>query len=345
MNFDFFSALYTNAEFDEIKVIGKEIEKEGRLYHIVGMTLKEKNATLYIMEFADCFSKEDMVQEKTHRESLKENMESQENQSFFMKIREFQSENIRFEIDGACSGPFKSSDYGEAIILFMKMRQAGWQVAEDSPFYNENWENLSITTIELRDEFETLPEWTDDMQVLIDSVPENFAIELPVLLECGKTMEIEFKLKDSSLAMCYINKIDTVDVWADGEKRFADSEYRERMMQYMTQAEFEQMKEQFFEVLSQHCPKGKHYMVIEYECNKEVGLSFYDREYLDTIEEPHEGSAAFMRMSVKPDAGTGSHGLKLRACVIQKPLDCETKALEAELFSYSEVVQKRIEKL
>lgn len=345
MNFEFFNLLYSNAEFDEVKVIGKDIEKNGRSYHILGMTLKEKKATVYILEIADYFSKKDIVRTNTHRESLKNSMESRKNDSFFMQIREFQCDDKIYETAGASSGPIKNSDYCEEYMLFMKMRQAGWEVAEDSPFYDVDWECLAVTNIELRDEFESLPEWPNNIQVLIDSIPENHTIELPVLLECGKTMEMEFPLEDGSSAICYINKIITVDVWADEEKKFSDSSYRERMLQHMTEAEFEHMKEQFFEVLLQHCPRGKHYMLVEYECSKEVTLTFYDREYLDTIEKPKKGSATSIFMRVKPEMETGAHGLKLWGCVIQKPLDGETKTLEAELFSYSKVVEKRVEKL
>ena len=53
MNFEIFNEFYKNADFDEVKVIGKDVEKEGRPYYILGMTLKEKKASLHILEMFD----------------------------------------------------------------------------------------------------------------------------------------------------------------------------------------------------------------------------------------------------------------------------------------------------
>lgn len=345
MNFSLFNALYTRTEFDEIKVIGKDVEKNGRSYYLLGMTLKEKKASLYVLEIADYTLKEKAFHEEIPRESLKIHMEDRKNGSFFMHTRGFRSKDKCYETAGATSGPLKHNDVHEAFMLFLRMHEAGWEISKDSPFYEVDWENLAVTNIELRDEFDRLPEWTDDMEVLVDFIQEDYAIELPVILECGKTMELEFELEDGRTAKCYINKIDTMDVWADEEEKFSDSAYRERMLQHMTEEELEHMKKQFFEALEQQCPRGKQYMVIEYECTEEVTLTFYDREYLDTIPKPSKGSATAIFMRVKPDAETGSHGLKLRGCVIQKPLDKAEKRLEAELFSYSKPVEKRVERI
>lgn len=345
MNFKRFHRLYAETEFDEIKVIGKDIEIDGRSYHILGMTLKEKKASLYVLEIVDFPEWEECDREKTPRESLKDNIEARKNDSFFMRIREFRGNDKIYETDGATSGPLRHNDTYEAFLLFLRMKKAGWEIAKDSPFYDVDWDCLAVTNIELRDEFDKLPEWTDDMQVLVDFLPEEYAVELPVVLECGKTVELEFKLEDGSSAICYINKVYPMDIWAEEEEKFSDSAYKERMLQHMTEVEFEQMKKQFFEVLAQQCPREKRYMVIEYECSKEVGLTFYDKEYLDTIPKPSKGSATSIWMSVRPDTEIGAHGLKLRGCMIQKPLDKETKTLEAELFSYSKAIQKRVEKI
>lgn len=136
-----------------------------------------------------------------------------------------------------------------------------------------------------------------------------------------------------------------MDIWEKQEKKFSDSAYREKMLQHVSEEELERMKQHFFEVLEEHCPKGKCYMTIEYECSEDVSLNFYDREYLDTLPKPNKGSASALLMSVKPEKETGEHGYKLRGGVIQKPLDRNVKKMDAELFSYVETVQKKIEKL
>lgn len=349
MNFEYFQGLISNAEFDEIKVIGKDIKKDNQWYHIIGMTLKDKNAALYVLEapiyLADRHELEEPFQkfsyERTHRISLKHSMES-ENQSFFLHIREFQNGDKSYETAGAQSGALMQNDCFEAYMLFMKMNQARWKLSEDSPFYDIGWERIAVTNIELRGEFESLPEWEEDMQVLYDSIPERCPIEKPVLLECGKTMDIEFPLADGNSAVCYINKIDIIDIWASQEKRFADPEYKERMLQHISVDEFEEMKKNFYKILEEHCPRGKCFMAIEYECSEEnIGLTFYDKEYLDTVPQPSSGSCSSLMMFNKPDTETGSHGLKLRGEIIQKPLDKDVQALEAELFAYHKMVEKK----
>lgn len=341
MNFSFFQTLYEQSDFDEIKVIGKDIVSEGQNYHILGMSLKEKQAVLYVVEMMEECWEEGFSSEVTPRESLKNNMKQQATDSMFLHVREFQGKNQVYPVSGATSGAMKNTEYVESFFLFMKMTQAGWKVPENSVFYDISWERLRLTTVELQEKWESLPEWTEDMQILADRMPESHAIELPVLLECGKSMDLEFTLADGTSALCCINNIYTMDIWADEEKRFADPVYRERILQYMSEAEFETMKQQFFQTLEEHCPKGKYYMVVEYECSENITLTFYDREYLDMVEEPQiGGTASSIMMRVKPEAETGLHGWKLRGCVIQKPLDAGMKSLEAELFSYSNMIEK-----
>ena len=69
------------------------------------------------------------------REQLKGNMESQKNNSLFMHIRELITGDNIHEVAGADSGPLKNSDYSEAYMLFLRMWQEGWRIAESSPFY------------------------------------------------------------------------------------------------------------------------------------------------------------------------------------------------------------------
>lgn len=347
MNFKYFQKLIANAEFDEIQVIGKDIKKENRFYHIVGMTLKEKKASLYVLELAEGETEETTFnKEETPRMSLKKQMQAQREQSFFMQIREFRCADKVYETAGATAQPMKYGDYGELYLLFLKMCDAGWQVSKESFFYEVDWNLFSMIRIEFREEFEHLPKWEDEMMAVVDLLPESNAIEVPVLLECGKTQEIPFLLENGKEAVCYINKVSLMDIWKEEEKRFSDNSYKEKMLLHMTEMEFEQMKEQFFRVLEEHCPKGKCYMVVEYECSEEdIGLNFYDREYLEQKPEEKNGSATALLMRVKPDREIGAHGLKLRGGVIQKVLDKGTMELEAELFSYYRMVEKRVERL
>ena len=229
MNFAFFDLVYSNAQFDTIKVIGKDVEKNGRPYHIIGMTLKEKKATVYVLEQKDSSLEEEYFEERTPRMNLKRSMAERQNSSFFMHIREFRAleegkEATVYEVESASSGPMKNSNYCEAMLLFVRMREAGWHIAKDSIFYETGWDNLFLTKIELQGELEALPEWTDELHVLVDAMPESAAIEQSVQVECGMALEVPFHLENGTSATCYINKVYLLDVWAEEEKRFADPE-------------------------------------------------------------------------------------------------------------------------
>lgn len=343
MDLRIFQNLYEGAEFDEIRVIGKDIEKEGRAYHILGLLRKDRKVMLSVLELGEPLAQTEPYSEKTHREQMKNN--SERNHSFFMRIRSFQCGETQYEVSSVNSGSCEQGDFGEAYLLFMRMLQAGWRVPEESPFYKAPWEKLVITNIELRDEMEQLPEWNGDVWVSFDTMPEEGILELPIILETGKTNEVSFALQNGRSATCYINRVHMLDVWADEQSKFENPKYRERMLQHMTETEFSQMKEQVFEALPDICPKGMCFPVIEYECTENVGLQFYEKEYLDTSEKPKKGRATSIIMLAKPETETGSHGLKMRACVLQSPMEKTTETIETELFSYREVIQKGMEKL
>ena len=59
-------------------------------------------------------------------------------------------------------------------------------------------------------------------------------------------------------------------------------EYKNKMLKFVTKEEFMKVKEQCDEALLKVCPKGKCYMVLEYECDSDVALNFYATSYLDS---------------------------------------------------------------
>ncbi len=353
MNYAYFDLLYTKSMYDEIKVIGKDVERDGVFYHVMGMTLKDKKATLHVLEY-DSTKEEDWDEydmygeeilprvrprEQTPRERMKESARQRE-RSMFLHLREIKSNGASLKMSGGQSGALRNSDYGEAYLLFYVMRQAGWRLTEASVFYEADWEVLAITECELREEYEHLPDLDEPFEISYDVMPTECVLELPVTFEVGQEATLSFSMTDGQGVECYINKVYTMDMWAEEEKRFADKEYRERMLAHVSEEELEHMKQHFFEVLAEICPRGQHYMVVEYECTQDVALRFYDKSYLDTVPQPQAGSASSLVMIAKPEETLGSHGLKLQGCVIQTPLPPETKRLAAELFSYCERVKK-----
>ena len=107
---------------------------------------------------------------------------------------------------------------------------------------------------------------------------------------------LSFEIPDKKTAHCYINKVFVLDVWEKEEQRFADPEYIEKVLKHVSKAEFEEMKKNFFDTLEEHCPKGQCYMAFYYECDADISLNFYDKEYLDTTPKPAYGRASSIFM-------------------------------------------------
>ena len=246
---------------------------------------------------------------------------------------------------GASSGPLKNSDYGEAYFMFLRMMEAGWSLSEYSPFYDMDWDLFVVTNIELQGEFDKLPEWTEDMEALVYTEQEGGLIEQTVRLERGAEAELEFLMADGRTAHCYLNKIFIFDMWEEQEKKFADSEYRARILKHISEEEFEEMKRNCFATLEEQGLKGQCYLALYYECDQDLNLVFYDKEYLDTVPEPREGSCSSMAIMMRPEQKTGIHGFPLKGAVIQKPVSKDTVSIEAELFSYTKKIEQVVEQL
>lgn len=348
MNFKHFDRLLREASYDEVKVIGKDIEIDGRYAHIIGMTLKDKQAFVYALELVE---RSDAVEEifqsvtdRTHRQQMKDSYESEMNIAF-LRVKEFHSNGKVYEVAGASSSKADNCNMADHMLFYIKMRENGWKMPEESPLYTADWSCLQMSVIELSDEMEELPDWGMDLEVVKDSDSKTEILEIPVTLICGENSVISFDLGDGTQAECYINKICLKDVWADHERRFADEEYINRLLEHVSVEELQKMKEQCEEALLMECPRGKCYMLVEYECSKEVALNFYAASYLDSKPQVHSGSATSLLIMHRPQAKVGTHGLKLRGCVIQTPIESNATSLEAELFSYTEIVKKYTEKL
>lgn len=345
MNFEQLIGLHNYLNFGEIQIIGRDIDLEGKPYHVVGLLRKDKRAELLVLGICENLEERTYHRESSRREQMRSSMLSERNPSYFLHIRSFMCDGVTYEVGGATSGYCGCSNYGETYVLFEKLMQAGWMISEDSPFYEVQWEFLEITRVELREEIECLPQWKGQLEIEKDSIPQNSLLEKSVELAIGENFEqkVAFTLQDGREAICYINRVYLSDIWEEEEARFADPAYRERMLQYVSEEQLEQMKEQLFGALADICPQGKCFPVIEYECTQEVSLQFFDKEYLDGVEAPKGNSATSLLMRAKPQSEVGSHGLKMRTCIIQSPMEKAVKQINAELFSYTEVTQRRCE--
>lgn len=322
-------------EWCDILVIGKTIERDGRRYHIVGMTMDEM-AKLYIIEpYSEPEHQENRKRGvRNQRKLMKEHREGLTGRDSYLHCKEFCLGDQPLQVQGSSGTPLRYSaeNYVE-IELFFDMFRAGWIVPDW--LKDEEWDNLHLVTLDIADA-KALPQYSSGMSITIrhSSCYTECIVEKAITLNVGKSRSFCFADHYGDEVQCYINDVTLIDVWKSAEEQFRDPRLTERF----SEEEIQKMKEQYQEMLQQKCPRGMCYFGIEYECSKDFSLQFYSREYLSSVPEVHEGKAVFSVMSLKPDKKTGPHGLPLKGCAIQTPVSPDTAKMPAELFLYLEKI-------
>lgn len=332
-----FAELYLAKEkYDEVKAIGQELERDGRFYHIVGMTRSGKAVRLYILEK----SLEERPENVGGRpRSNRDSMLLAPEDSYFSSVCSIETDNAVMEAHGMCQEWLGASDYVHSLLFFHEMTRAGWELSDDSRFLAEDWQNICMTSIDFETNREELPEWESGKVILKyrKGMKKNI-VGKRLCLKTGCGLRTEFTL-DSGKGVCYINKVYPIDVWKEQEKRFDDSRY----LEIMTREELESHKKEFFEALEQECPRGMCYLGIEYECLPEGSACFYDADFLDAEPKSSFGSARLIMMTLHPDEPTGPHGLLQHGCIVQTPIKPDTREMTAELLYFLEMLPEREE--
>lgn len=150
MNFEIFQKTFP--EYDDIIVLGKSLEKEGKTYHLIGMTRRGDTAQFSILNACrplNSYPTREEQRELTMREMMKNHEEADEN--YFMGIKELLVDGKEYSVRSASSGCLNPWSDAETLGLFIEMRKAGWRLPEDSVFYRRDWEEIGLTelTIEL----------------------------------------------------------------------------------------------------------------------------------------------------------------------------------------------------
>lgn len=359
MDFNYLSYLEQEYRFDEIKVIGRTVQIQDRPCHFMAMTRKQDSdaVQLFVLAQTDPEAWNGLARKNgTMRESVKADA-SLSDSCGDISIEKLKVNDLVLNVRTQASGSLETS-IGEGMALAFRLMEAGWRLPEDDIFFQTGWNRLMLIKCEFHAPASALPDWEGAQAVLtLSSRLKRYVIEKPVSLtvtddaqEIRGEKEIAFTLagEDGQArdGVCYINRVYLADMYKQEEERFADPQYRRRALEHMTEEEFEQMKQQCLNAMEQQCPRGMRYLAVEYECTLDVNLEFYSSEYLASSLGgcSTESSAAsgdgvtFLMVSMKPDHELGTHGLRLRACLIQTPVPSDTKQMQAELFVADETV-------
>lgn len=359
MSFEYMEYLVEKNQFDDIQIIGKTIESQGQPYYFLAMVKKEEQAQLCIMAQTEPWADSLGDDHSTMRQSMRASLRWTGSAVDISKIKINDQE---LEIGGGQFGILNENSM-ENIMLLAKLADAGWRMPRDSVFYQMDWSCIELMQAEIRTPLQQFPDWEHArVGITWGQRTIGYCVEKPVRLAVstgaqpeqapdrdGGMQKVSFKItsKDGTErdAVCYLNSVTLIDMWAEYDKQFADPEYQKKVREHVSEEEFENMKQEMYRALEQECPRGMCYFGIEYECECDVDLSlqFYAADYLESAPVVHHGSASIYLSISKADREFGVHGLKLRACVIHTPVAPDTKELQAELFDAYELIPEREE--
>ncbi len=331
MNFSYLEECHNT--WREILVIGKTIERNGEKYHLIGMTLSD-TANIYILE---PYKESEHIHQKrkgirNQRRVLKE---TEAPVFSYLHCSEFAFGSQKLQTQGGTGSPLKYGldDYRN-FQLFFDMLSAGWKVPDW--LRTTDWEELQLVSLQIHTD--RLPEYSPDLPITITHHPDAIPhiIEKPVILRMGKTCSLSFTDHEKETVWCHVNQVTFIDMWKRLEERFQDPAIAE----LLTPEQIEQSKKRSEEALAQNCPRGMCYVGVEYECTKDLWLTFYSEQFLKSRIQPSSGSACLLGVIHKPDQDTGTHGLPLKGCAIQTPVPEDTTSIRAELFYYYEKVSE-----
>ncbi len=81
----------------------------------------------------------------------------------------------------------------------------------------------------------------------LGSTSRQYAVQIPVTLERGKTAELRFSLEEGGEEIiCYINQVGMSQPLQEQQERFQDAQYQEMALQHLSIEEFEKMKKVFW---------------------------------------------------------------------------------------------------
>ena len=147
---------------------------------------------------------------------------------------------------------------------------------------------------------------------------ETFTVQIPCRQEHGATAYQEREIT------YYINHIKLVDGWTKAKEKCDEMKAQGILSD-------EKEYQMFLNHLKEICPPGMRNLAVEYEC-EDASLEFYTREQLQEKQKIREGEGATaFFLAGNRVKGEGIHGMKLRGCMIQYPVQPDITEADLEL--------------
>lgn len=209
------------------------------------------------------------------------------------------------------------------MALFSHFLIAGWN---PDGINLQSIDEMTLIEVGFEGEYEQIPQFDDNsMHFYVNQESKAHLIEMPLTLTVGG--EYPDKLYFMDHHWVQINSVTLCDMRVEMDKVWESPLYKK----HVSLEELIQQKVEFEEQFSKVCPKGMHYIVIEYECEEGISIQFYSKRWLDAEVAYQDSAMVFLMDS---DTPTGKHGMPLKLALIEEPVTEEISTIEVDLFQY-----------
>ena len=327
----------------EVRLIGKEVVYEGKIYEIMGFYRIGRKLMLAILEYDEVRSEYDNEEEEAfceHRDFITNRDKEYRNHREHL---EYLSATVyEMSVDEKCykvvEGQSSVCHQTETTLMLAQFFESGWKPQSIGKL---NLENVVLSTLVIEGKFNKIPQWRENPKITLKQHEryEKLFVEMPIRLEVDKIYpeKIYFKVPATNEQhWVMINGVSVVDMFTETMKQLDDP----RLKEQVSESELKALKLQTEQMLLETCPKGSGFFSVEYESDENMQLVFYSQKYLES--EPTRSHSATMFM-VRSDKKTGKLGQKLQVCLLNEPVDLGSKAVETEIFLlYKEVKNEAI---
>lgn len=322
-------------DFDEEYLINENFDwKEGK-GSFIALTRKNNELSLWMLvdevEFANHLSNRNSIVKKEENDILTEReliIGSDLKDNLISCIQSFRIQDKVLEVNSMSGYVLSELNYESYFLLLYFMRRG----ASYGKLEEKSCDAMQLAQFIFKGEYVKIPfEKTKPAYVKIMPCKRNRKVL------AGKKFNItvgDYKDKKIDLLdeltgekyTCYINRVGLYDPWSEEEmKKFDTAEYKEKF----TDKELEQMKQQYFSLMERNCPKGKKFAYVEYEAEDNIILDLHTREFLDK-KAAVKSTASVLLFFAKPEKSTGSHGIKLKVCMLET-VDKDIKEIPIEM--------------
>lgn len=318
-------------KIDEIKIVGKDFSIGKNDYHFVGFYREQKHINALVISYNEdlCELKNQIDEEnltdctyvQTFRESERQSIAFDNN---FVEIKKITSGSTELY---SCEGLATLLDnyIDENQILLFEFIRAGWR---NDKFFNIPFQHLYFHKVSFSDEADTIADITGKMTLSFAPSFVRRLEETPITLNIGDN-ETEIDLTNGK--KIFIREIKLIDMYDEMEQLFGS----ERFRQMCTPEEIETQRRNFINNFSPICPVGKYFIAVTYEIEKNVSIEIKLKEFLDSA--PNASDSNCMAFFVSSDLTPVHDGMKIKTAIIDVPFDKNTKSVEAEIFTVTEI--------